>query len=660
MSTHLRALLPALAILLASALNAQQPCGTVHAPFIHYPEAGGERGGGVELIPTVVHVHYGGLVQPVGPLTVQAIVDTCNRMLRASNAALADVIPDFQGIVGDLGLELRLATMDGNGQCMSGIRYHEYDPEQGPPNTLSPTLNTRDYLNIHILPAQTSFAFFPGLVSDPLDMGDVIVLSTYDALFRPEVLAHEVGHWGGLYHVWGNTNTSNVVCGDDFIADTPETAGSEPNTCDVTLNDCTPGILENVQNIMDYSNCRLMFTQGQADHVQAVLADVTRVRHAIHQPANLAATGVDPQVPCTMQGSIYQRVFENCTGTTIEFTAMATGRVPDSLRWTFAGGLPATSTQDAPDVLYTASGNYAVELELWHQGASVTVQTTLAVNVPSGSSNGLPQVTTLPFTEDFENGFSFPQQHLVLVDDGTPTWEPFSGAGYASTNCLRVPAEAVTVNDTCVFTFGNFDLSGLAQPTVRFRVAASYYPFSSFATVEVLFRDLCSTIFTGNVWYVGPLYDWASDQGPNYVPVADSDWYEVVATFPVWNQASAAEFGIRLRRPPVPGSHTPEAFYLDDLYIGEADLPTGLAETSRNEGLLLLPNPARDRVRIQRADTQGAATLDVLDASGRLLRQLPFPSGVLQLELNDLPTGVLLLAVTDEQGRRVARVVVER
>ncbi|MCB0778784.1 MAG: T9SS type A sorting domain-containing protein, partial [Flavobacteriales bacterium] len=75
---------------------------------------------------------------------------------------------------------------------------------------------------------------------------------------------------------------------------------------------------------------------------------------------------------------------------------------------------------------------------------------------------------------------------------------------------------------------------------------------------------------------------------------------------------------------------------------------------------LLLPNPARDRVRIQRANAQGAATLDVLDASGRLLRQLPFPSGVLQLELNDLPTGVLLLAVTDEQGRRVARVVVER
>ncbi|MCB0795602.1 MAG: T9SS type A sorting domain-containing protein, partial [Flavobacteriales bacterium] len=72
------------------------------------------------------------------------------------------------------------------------------------------------------------------------------------------------------------------------------------------------------------------------------------------------------------------------------------------------------------------------------------------------------------------------------------------------------------------------------------------------------------------------------------------------------------------------------------------------------------PNPARDRVRIQRAAAQGAATLDVLDATGRLLRQLPFPGGALELELNDLPTGMLLVAVTDAQGRSVARLVVER
>ncbi|MCB0792964.1 MAG: hypothetical protein KDB97_14450, partial [Flavobacteriales bacterium] len=612
MSIRRGALLPFLAVLFIGPVRAQAPCGTQQTGFVHYPPASGARGGGVELIPTVVHVHYGGMVQPVGPLTVEAIIDTCNRMLHAANAGLADVVPDFQGVVGDAGLELRLATIDGNGQCMSGIQYHPYDPDLGPPNTLTATLNTRNYLNIHILPAQNSFAVFPGLVSAPVDMGDVIVLSTYDALFRPDVLAHEVGHWGGLYHTWGNTNASDVACGDDYIADTPETAGSPVGSCDTGLSECTPGVVENVQNVMDYSECRLMFTQGQADHVQAVLADTTRVRHAIHLAANLLATGVTNPPTCALQGGIYHRRFENCAGTTVEFTALATGGVPDSLRWTFTGGTPTTSAQDAPDVLYTATGSYDVQLVLWHQGQAVAVQNSLAVNVPNANANGLPLVTTLPFTEDFENGFGFPQPHMVLVDDGTPTWEPFSGAGFASSNCLRVPAEALTANDTSVFLFGNCDLSGLVQPAVRFRVAASYYPFSSFATVEVLFRDLCSSIFTGNVWYVGPLYDWATDHGPNYVPQADSEWHEVVATFPVWNLATSAEFGVRLRRPSVPGSYTPEAFYLDDLYVGEADMATAVPEMQASGGLLLMPNPARDRVRVQRTSGSGPAHLEVL------------------------------------------------
>ena len=72
------------------------------------------------------------------------------------------------------------------------------------------------------------------------------------------------------------------------------------------------------------------------------------------------------------------------------------------------------------------------------------------------------------------------------------------------------------------------------------------------------------------------------------------------------------------------------------------------------------PNPARDRVRIQFTNTDGPATLEVLDATGRLLRRAPYPGGAVELDLNDLPTGMLLLAVTDAQGRSVARLVVER
>ena len=34
-------------------------------------------------------------------------------------------------------------------------------------------------------------------------------------------MTHEVGHWLGLRHIWGDAN-----CGDDFCADTPQSTTS--------------------------------------------------------------------------------------------------------------------------------------------------------------------------------------------------------------------------------------------------------------------------------------------------------------------------------------------------------------------------------------------------------------------------------------------------
>src|SRR5690606_19781861 len=91
------------------------------------------------------------------------------------------------------------------------------------------------------------------LIDDPMD---VILFSTADAQYSWSALSHEVGHYLGLYHTFGFTNTSGVACGDDYIADTPVTKGSVVNTCNQNLSECTEGIIENADNHMDYSNCR--------------------------------------------------------------------------------------------------------------------------------------------------------------------------------------------------------------------------------------------------------------------------------------------------------------------------------------------------------------------------------------------------------------------
>jgi len=87
---------------------------------------------------------------------------------------------------------------------------------------------------------------------------------------------HEIGHWLGLWHIWGDDGTS--CSGTDYVTDTPNQAG-ENYTCPTTngavrTDACTstsPGV--NYQNYMDYSDdkCMVMFTAGQKARMQACM-----------------------------------------------------------------------------------------------------------------------------------------------------------------------------------------------------------------------------------------------------------------------------------------------------------------------------------------------------------------------------------------------------
>jgi hypothetical protein len=83
-------------------------------------------------------------------------------------------------------------------------------------------------------------------------------------------LTHEVGHWIGLRHIWGDGGC-NV---DDFCADTPSQGGSS-NGCPTTANTCPGGQRDMVENFMDYSFdvCMNLFTSDQVARMAVVLAN---------------------------------------------------------------------------------------------------------------------------------------------------------------------------------------------------------------------------------------------------------------------------------------------------------------------------------------------------------------------------------------------------
>lgn len=92
---------------------------------------------------------------------------------------------------------------------------------------------------------------------------------------------HEVGHWLGLYHIWGDDG--NSCSGTDYVNDTPNQA-DENYTCPATngqvvtdaCSTTSPGV--NYQNYMDYSDdkCMVMFTTGQKARMQACMQYCTR------------------------------------------------------------------------------------------------------------------------------------------------------------------------------------------------------------------------------------------------------------------------------------------------------------------------------------------------------------------------------------------------
>ncbi|GAB3272097.1 hypothetical protein GCM10027347_43580 [Larkinella harenae] len=162
-------------------------------------------------------------------------------------------------------------------------------------------------------------------------------------------LTHEVGHWLGLFHIWGDAN-----CGNDFVDDTP-TQASESRGCQKGRVSC--GGTNMVENYMDYSDdgCFNIFTRGQKTRMRAVMQFAVR-------RANLTNSNVCGSSVVTRPTSNFRA--ENLKillGGQVRFTDLSTN-FPTSWQWTFEGGNPATSTEQNPVVTYSQPGKFRVTL----------------------------------------------------------------------------------------------------------------------------------------------------------------------------------------------------------------------------------------------------------------------------------------------------------
>ena len=194
----------------------------------------------VYTIPVVFHIIHQYGIENISDAQVIDQMEILNRDYRMRNSDTSDIIPEFKKIKAEAFMEFKLATKDPQGNCTNGIN-HIYSSEtmQGSDAAKLNGWSRSKYLNVWVIGKMegnsntAGFSRYPTAVAGFNFVDDgVILLHNFIGKIgtgsdrNSRALTHEIGHWLGLPHLWGNTNDPGDNCtGDDGIADTPKTKG---------------------------------------------------------------------------------------------------------------------------------------------------------------------------------------------------------------------------------------------------------------------------------------------------------------------------------------------------------------------------------------------------------------------------------------------------
>lgn len=106
----------------------------------------------------------------------------------------------------------------------------------------------------------------------------------------------------------------------------------------------------------------------------------------------------------------------SCEAQSIRFSDYSIMTVDENSTWTwsFEGGIPSSSTERNPEVIYSSEGTFNVSLTITDQFGSHTVIRNSFINIQNDKVD-------LPYAEDFEQ--AFPPEDWKLFNPGTSAWE---------------------------------------------------------------------------------------------------------------------------------------------------------------------------------------------------------------------------------------------
>ncbi|MFD0963444.1 M43 family zinc metalloprotease [Pseudofulvibacter geojedonensis] len=300
------------------------------------------------------------------------------------------------------------------------------------------------------MPANGGAATTDGVVCTYTSIGSVANPHPQGGVYAAgRTLTHEIGHWIGLRHIWGDAN-----CGDDYCADTPTQQGSS-NGCPTTST-CGTG-LDQVQNFMDYSydTCMDLFTFDQVGRMATVIANADGFDQLIN--SNTAAP-LTPTVVFTSTNSS-QAEGSACSytdiTTAVSLSTAATGNT--NINFNVAGG---TASNNVDFQLMTSSVSFAsgatgtrdMTVRVFHDAfveGDETIQIGLTVT-GSDATAGANNTLTLTITDD--DVVPSTTQNVTLFSDDFESYTDFSINNIGSWTLIDNDGDATYASDNTNFT----------------------------------------------------------------------------------------------------------------------------------------------------------------------------------------------------------------
>lgn len=569
------------------------------------------KSGAVNLvIPTVVHIVHENGPENVSDANVHDAIRILNEDFQKRNADTTAVASTFANLIGQTNFEFRLATIDPNGNCTNGITRTVHPWTRSGDTGPRPIYWDRSkYLNIWVVRVANGaggYTWLPG-TSPGANRDGVVVLYTQFGSLPPSggglsarTLSHEVGHWFNLPHPWGFTNTPGLAsnCGtDDGVADTPNTIGG--GACNLTRVSC--GSIDNVQNIMDYGSCPMMFTIGQAARMNASANSSIASRNNLWTPANLLATGTDDATfnnppACVPIADFYAPIRNTCAGNTITLQDKSYNATFDStwsFLWEFPGGTPATSSDRNPSVSYSLPGNYQVRLTVSNSaGTSVTeVKNNYLTATPGSGSYIAPYVEKVT-RQEFPNNSSDATLEWTIERPAGSLWQFIR-----ATNAFYSPPASIYLNNysyngtgTHVLTSPIADLSNLPTDSAFFNFQIAYQKKANeVELLELYVSTNCGETWTREKFWFGNQLTSVGGSNPNaFLPTDSSEWRHI--SYPIGRYAGLPNVQFSLRWKSANGNNV----YLDDIAISKTSDPQPFItsiELFENKEFTVYPNP---------------------------------------------------------------------